>query len=110
MRIKLPSALRTPASTLSGSQNRKRSFSLIEDAPCLILSPGNTIPGMTCTIIRGGSHLSTMPPKKKYTDPKLRDEVKEEVQQGDRGGAPGKCSARKVQLSTPPALPLHIRC
>ena len=37
-----------------------------------------------------------MPPKQKYTDPKLRDEVKEEVQQGDKGGAPGQWSARKV--------------
>lgn len=37
-----------------------------------------------------------MPPKQKYTDPKLRDEVKEEVQQSDKGGAPGQWSARKV--------------
>ncbi|KAL6721967.1 hypothetical protein ACLMJK_001072 [Lecanora helva] len=39
-----------------------------------------------------------MPPKKKYTDPKLRDEVKEEVQQSDKGGAPGQWSARKAQF------------
>ena len=38
-----------------------------------------------------------MPPKQKYTDSKLRDEVKEEVQQGDKGGAPGQWSARKVR-------------
>jgi len=38
-----------------------------------------------------------MPSKdKKYTDPKLREEVKEEIQQGDKGGAPGQWSARKV--------------
>ena len=42
-----------------------------------------------------------MPPKKKYTDPKLRDEVKEEVQEGDKGGAPGQWSARKVCHVTP---------
>ncbi|KAK4937468.1 hypothetical protein LTR10_021920 [Elasticomyces elasticus] len=40
-----------------------------------------------------------MPPKdKKYTDPKLREEVKEEIQQGDKGGAPGQWSARKAQM------------
>lgn len=32
----------------------------------------------------------------KYTDPELRNEVKEEVQAGDKGGAPGQWSARKV--------------
>ncbi|EXJ61848.1 hypothetical protein A1O7_02278 [Cladophialophora yegresii CBS 114405] len=36
--------------------------------------------------------------KDKYTDPKLRDEVKEEVQQSDKGGAPGQWSARKAQF------------
>jgi hypothetical protein len=37
-----------------------------------------------------------MPPKEKYTDPKLRDEVKEEIHQSDKGGKPGQWSARKV--------------
>lgn len=37
-----------------------------------------------------------MPPKDKYTDPELRDEVKEEIHKGDKGGAPGQWSARKV--------------
>ena len=32
----------------------------------------------------------------KYTDPELRNEVKEEIHQGDKGGAPGQWSARKV--------------
>lgn len=41
-----------------------------------------------------------MPPKNKYTDPKLRQEVKEEIQQSDKGGAPGQWSARKVRLRT----------
>ena len=39
-----------------------------------------------------------MPPKNKYTDPKLRDQVKEEIQQGDKGGKPGQWSARKAQF------------
>lgn len=39
-----------------------------------------------------------MPPKEKYTDPDLRDQVKEEVHQGDKGGAPGQWSARKAQM------------
>jgi hypothetical protein len=34
--------------------------------------------------------------KYKYSDPKLRDEVKEEIHQGDKGGKPGQWSARKV--------------
>lgn len=41
---------------------------------------------------------SIMPPKEKYTDPKLRDEVKEEIHNGDKGGAPGQWSARKAQM------------
>ncbi|QIW96901.1 hypothetical protein AMS68_002419 [Peltaster fructicola] len=39
-----------------------------------------------------------MPPKEKYTDPKLRDEVKEEIHNSDKGGAPGQWSARKAQM------------
>jgi hypothetical protein len=34
--------------------------------------------------------------KYKYSDPKLRNEVKEEIHQGDKGGKPGQWSARKV--------------
>lgn len=37
-----------------------------------------------------------MPPKDKYTDPELRDEIKEELKQSDKGGAPGQWSARKA--------------
>ncbi|OAP64313.1 hypothetical protein AYL99_00285 [Fonsecaea erecta] len=36
--------------------------------------------------------------KDKYTDPELRDEVKEDIQQSDKGGAPGQWSARKAQM------------
>lgn len=40
--------------------------------------------------------ILNMPFKDKYTDPELRDEVKEEIHQSDKGGAPGQWSARKV--------------
>jgi hypothetical protein len=33
-----------------------------------------------------------------YTDPELRQRLKEEVQAGDKGGKPGQWSARKAQL------------
>jgi hypothetical protein len=39
-----------------------------------------------------------MPPKDKYSNPKLRDKVKEEIHQSDKGGAPGQWSARKAQM------------
>ena len=46
---------------------------------------------------RGFSYSSNMPSSKnKYTDPRLRDEVKEEIQESDKGGARGQWSARKV--------------
>ncbi|GAB1204643.1 hypothetical protein APSETT445_003305 [Aspergillus pseudonomiae] len=34
----------------------------------------------------------------KYTDPELREQVKEEVRQSDKGGKPGQWSARKAQF------------
>lgn len=37
-----------------------------------------------------------MPNQKNYTDPDLREQVKEEVQESDKGGKPGQWSARKV--------------
>lgn len=37
-----------------------------------------------------------MPPKDKYTNPELRDEIKEEIHNSDKGGKPGQWSARKV--------------
>ena len=33
-----------------------------------------------------------------YTDPKLRDKLKDEITAGDKGGKPGQWSARKAQL------------
>lgn len=33
-----------------------------------------------------------------YTDPKLRDRLKDEITAGDKGGKPGQWSARKAQL------------
>lgn len=41
-----------------------------------------------------------MPSQDKYTDPKLRDEIKEEIHQSDKGGAPGQWSARKVKFTS----------
>ena len=35
-----------------------------------------------------------------YTDPELRARLKEEIKAGDRGGKPGRWSARKSQLLT----------
>ena len=34
----------------------------------------------------------------KYTDPALRERLKDEITAGDRGGRPGQWSARKAQL------------
>ncbi len=34
----------------------------------------------------------------RYTKPKLRERLKEEIKQGDKGGKPGQWSARKAQL------------
>lgn len=34
----------------------------------------------------------------KYTDPELRERLKDEITAGDRGGRPGQWSARKAQL------------
>ncbi|KGO67456.1 hypothetical protein PITC_009070 [Penicillium italicum] len=39
-----------------------------------------------------------MPPKDKYSDPELRDEIKKEVRGCDKGGKPGQWSARKAQM------------
>ena len=36
----------------------------------------------------------------KYTHPDLREEIKEEIKQSDKGGRPGQWSARKSQLLT----------
>ena len=33
-----------------------------------------------------------------YTDPELRERIKQEIQKGDKGGKPGQWSARKSQL------------
>lgn len=36
--------------------------------------------------------------EEKYTDPELRERLKEEIKRSDRGGKPGQWSARKSQL------------
>ena len=38
--------------------------------------------------------------EEKYTDPDLREKIKEEIKASDRGGKPGQWSARKSQLLT----------
>ena len=38
--------------------------------------------------------------EEKYTDPDLRERIKEQIKQSDRGGRPGQWSARKSQLLT----------
>lgn len=37
-------------------------------------------------------------PEEKYTDPELRERLKEEIMNSDKGGEPGQWSARKSQL------------
>jgi len=41
--------------------------------------------------------------KDKYTDPKLREEVKEDVKKSGKGGRPGQWSARKGTLRVKPS-------
>jgi hypothetical protein len=55
-------------------------------------------PTTTPSRLRIQKYAVSMPSKTddKYTDPELREQVKEEIQQGDKGGAPGQWSARKV--------------
>src|SRR5215217_4171989 len=36
--------------------------------------------------------------EQKYTDPDLREEIKEDIKQSEKGGRPGQWSARKSQL------------
>ena len=36
--------------------------------------------------------------KKNYSDPKLREQLKDKITKGDKGGRPGQWSARKAQL------------
>ena len=38
--------------------------------------------------------------EEKYTDPELREKVKEEIRASDKGGKKGQWSARKSQLLT----------
>jgi len=38
--------------------------------------------------------------EEKYTDPELREEIKDEIKQSDKGGRPGQWNARKSQLLT----------
>ena len=40
----------------------------------------------------------TKKPEEIYTDPELREKIKDELMEGDKGGKPGQWSARKSQL------------
>ena len=42
--------------------------------------------------------MAAKSPEKTYTDPALRQRLKDEIMQGDKGGRPGQWSARKSQL------------
>ncbi|KAJ5957922.1 hypothetical protein N7501_012201 [Penicillium viridicatum] len=59
---------------------------------------------MAITLHSTTKHPSTvlMPPEDKYSKPPLRDEIKKEIQNTDRGGKPGERSARKVLSTTAP--------
>lgn len=59
---------------------------------------------MAITLHPTTKHPSTvlMPPEDKYSKPPLRDEIKKEIQNTDRGGKPGERSARKVLSTTAP--------
>ena len=96
MRINPLSTLGTSTRILSGSKTRRPLSSLLAYSSISSSLYWSSILDLKHLPQRDERYLSTMPPKKKYTDPKLRDEVKEEVQQGDKGGAPGQWSARKV--------------
>ncbi len=43
-------------------------------------------------------HKSTGNGEEKYTRPELREKIKDEIREGDKGGKPGQWSARKSQL------------
>merc|ERR1712093_727932 len=66
--------------------NCKAKSSLTLTAPSLSLSRRHTLSSMAKSS------------DDKYTDPELRDKIKEEVKAGDKGGEPGQWSARKAQM------------
>lgn len=47
-----------------------------------------------------GETMSRKPDEQKYTDPKLRERIKEEIKESEKGGKSGQWSARKSQLLT----------
>lgn len=68
--------------------------------PGRLFGAARYIPTLTTAPLRPNTRAfaAKMPSKTddKYTDPELRAQVKEEIQEGDKGGAPGQWSARKV--------------
>lgn len=71
-----------------------RSRSLKSLNPFAELAPRTFRHPFVCESVR------KMSPKDKYTDPELRDQVKEEIHNSNKGGAPGQWSARKVRRPT----------
>src|ERR1044071_1889584 len=54
-------------------------------------SKSEQVPGQEASMTKKSS-------EQKYTDPDLREEIKEDIKQSDKGGRPGQWSARKSQL------------
>ena len=50
--------------------------------------------GMTFAAKKSGARIA----EDKYTDPALRERIKHDVLEGDKGGNPGQWSARKAQI------------
>ena len=49
---------------------------------------------------RKGKSMAKRSKREKYTDPELREQIKEEIKASGKGGRPGQWSARKSQLLT----------
>ena len=58
-------------------------------------SPKKTASKKTAVTKKQSSHTSNAD---NYTEPELREHIKEEVMAGDKGGKPGQWSARKAQI------------
>ena len=83
------------------------------DVDCDIghLAPPHSDSAKTAPKMTKASQTSTA--EEKYSDPELRDRIKEELMKGDKGGKPGQWSARKVPkhqtfLLTSPVMQLIL--
>lgn len=64
----------------------------------LLLSTASRNPLRAGAVFQRNIRNMTKSSREKYTDPGLRDQLKEEIQAGDKGGKPGQWSARKVGI------------